>query len=239
MASGPDPHVGFIAGMEDALIERELASIAVLDGQFIFRERKPDGTFTVKPIAPATLRQAIAHLPFDSGWLPETVRRAGDTPNGPFAVSFFPAGVYRLPFVNTWATGHAKTLYWAVPLPALVFLGIQRSYYVWALKANVLQPDAQVYHAPLPNLDGQGRICFGGNRLPKATAQTLDKAWRVFLNAPFNDHQVDHKSARYPDDVRDQLKALARMKRKQYPLDDLVSANLPLERLVKSILEKP
>jgi PRTRC genetic system protein B len=111
------------------------------------------------------------------------------------------------------------TLTLDIPLPALVFMRIGTACYVWALK-DEFAPDAVLHHAPLPNVNSSGAICFGGNRLE---GQNLSQLWQLFLDSPFTSHQSNGKSRQRPDDVRLFLAGL--YKRRRYPLRDL----LPLQ----------
>jgi hypothetical protein len=111
------------------------------------------------------------------------------------------------------------TLTLDIPLPTLVFMRIGTACYVWALK-DEFAPDAVLHHAPLPNVNSSGAICFGGNRLE---GQSVAQSWRLFLDSPFTSHQTNGKSRQQPDDVRLFLAGLH--KRRHYPLRDL----LPLQ----------
>ena len=74
-----------------------------------------------------------------------------------------------------------------------------------------------LYHAPLPNVYNDGKLCFGTNTPPdlnrgeevgKSTAQLLQEAWEMFIGSPFNGHLAQDKSKTHPTDVREQLVAL-------------------------------
>jgi hypothetical protein len=90
-----------------------------------------------------------------------------------------------------------------------------------------------LFAAPLPNIDENGAICFGSNVVPKATTETIEEAWHIFLASPFTNHSVNGKSHKYPDDVREQLMRLvgepalspSKGRHRRYPIEDLVSLN--------------
>ncbi len=108
-----------------------------------------------------------------------------------------------------------------VPLPGLVFAGVHTTYYVWALQEDGFVSSASLFRAPLPNVSSDGHICFGSNHAPGVTWQTIDVAWRLFIDSPFNADMVGGKSVSFAQDVRHQLLTLAAAKATIYPVDDL------------------
>jgi PRTRC genetic system protein B len=112
-----------------------------------------------------------------------------------------------------------------ISMPALAFFGYGLQYYLWAFKDRELSGNTELFAAPLPNVDSNGAICFGKNPVPKASAQTIGEAWRLFLASPFTGHSVNGKSRKYPDDIREQLTRLAKHPHRRYPLADLVSCH--------------
>jgi hypothetical protein len=201
----------------------ETAALLFLDGQYALRHRDPANGIQIKMLAPESVRAAFSRIPVDSGWLPPDVRRWGHTPNGAYAVMFVPAQKHRLRLDNTWGDRfpHKRSLKIEVPLPPMVFVGIGTHYGVLAC-AGEPAPEAPAYLAPLPNVGSTGGICFGDNPHPPAGPGTLAQAWKVFMTSPFNDHQKGGASRQYPDDVREQLMALAEQGADIYPVEDLI-----------------
>ena len=184
-------------------------------GQYILYSR--DGkALRPKGIAPETLRAAFVEEPVDSGWLPQGVLRWGSGPAGTFMVKYIPAGMYRL---HLSTQDPAKPRMTSVPLPALVFAGVESTYYVAAVRDEHIGPKTLLFHAPLPNVYEEGRVCFGTNQPPAVSWKTIDAAWRLFLASPFTGASAQRKSVAYPDDVRQQL--LACEQAAHYPVDDL------------------
>jgi PRTRC genetic system protein B len=171
-----------------------------------------------KGLSAQTLRAAFVEEPVDSGWLPEGVVRWGSGPAGTFMVKYIPPGKQHL---HLSTQNPAEPLIIAPMLPALVFAGVQSTYYVWALSTISCDPQAPLCHAPLPNVYPDGHICFGSNRPPMVSWETLDEAWRLFLDSPFNADMVQGKSQAFPGDVRRQLAAVASSEVSHYPQDDL------------------
>jgi hypothetical protein len=176
----------------------EQAALVFVGNQYLLRWKEREAIHT-KFISPASVRAAFSAEPIDTGWLPPNVCRWGTGASGDWAVLSIPPMRHSL----------------NVPLPALVFMRIGSAGYIWALKDD-FAPDAQLYHAPLPNVNHSGAICFGGNRLEGCT---LSQAWQLFLDSPFTSHQTNGKSRRQPDDVRLLLASLH--KKRRYPLRDL------------------
>lgn len=190
----------------------EQAALVFVGSQFLFRWRQGDAVQS-KFISPASVRAAFSAEPIDTGWLPPNIRRWGTGASGDWAVLAIPPMRHALLFEHI--TQDIPTMTLDVPLPALVFMRIGSAGYIWALK-DEFAPDAVLYHAPLPNVNHSGAICFGGNRLEGCT---LSQAWQLFLDSPFTSHQTNGKSRRQPDDVRLLLASLH--KKRRYPLRDL------------------
>ena len=217
-------------------IPGEVGKLIITDDQFFWRERD-DGknAIAVKCVSPMAVRAAFNQLPIDAGWLPENVRRWGATPRGDWAVMFIPPGRQRLLFNDFPEDGvHALE----VTLPGLVFTGYGSAYYVWAVQGAELQPSARTYHAPFPNLDGAGKVCFGTNSLPRVSGPGMAKAWKLFLESPFTAHLLNGKSnnKKFQDDVRLQLFDLHQPRRRKYPLNDLVRRRSTLDQSIQNLL---
>jgi PRTRC genetic system protein B len=194
------------------------AALLFTKGQYILYQRR-SGEVVCKGVSAQALRAAFVEEPVDSGWLPEGVMRWGSGPAGTFIVKFVPAGKQE---IRLSTNNPAEPLIIAPPLPALIFAGVNQTYYVWALREKHCDPTAQLYHAPFPNVHFDGNICFGSNRPPTVAWKTFDDAWRLFISSPFNADMVRGKSQTFTDDVRDQLAALAQSHAKSYPVQDLM-----------------
>jgi PRTRC genetic system protein B len=185
-----------------------------LDGQYVFRYCENGRTYW-KLLSSSSVSSAFRHEPIDSGWLSKNIVRHGICAAGKWWVRFSSASIYNLYFHMDDNTLQKI----AVPLPSLIFFGINQRYFIWAVKTKEFDKDAILYHVPLPNINLQGEICFGNNAL----TQDIEKDWQLFLESAFNDHNVDQKSHRYGSDVRAMLFSLADKKARKYPLNDLQS----------------
>lgn len=112
----------------------------------------------------------------------------------------------------------------SVPLPGLVFFGTRRpladpehaggeksatNYFVWAVKAEKLDPFQEIFRAPLPNVYADGRVCWGLIKPPRPTSRSLIQAFELFVKSTFNNHLADGKSRRQKEDVRVMLRERA------------------------------
>ncbi|CAG0967210.1 hypothetical protein ANRL3_01257 [Anaerolineae bacterium] len=201
----------------------ETASLMFICGdQYLFRYRTKENGVAYKFVSPASVRAAFAEETIDTSWLSPNVRRWGIAKHGEWIVVAYRAQRHRFVFQPP---GDNPAITLEVPMPGLAFLGYGQRYYVWAFKDAELKADTQLFAAPLPNVDANGAICFGSNLVPKASAQTIEQAWHLFLTSPFTNHAVNGKSQTYPDDVRKQLLRLSDGHHCRYPLWDLVSLN--------------
>ncbi len=202
--------------MSNNSFPNEQAALVFAGGQYLLKWKQGEASRS-KFISPSSVRAAFAMEPIDTGWLPPNARRWGTGALGDWAVLSIPPMRHQLLFEHV--TRDIPTIALDIPLPALVFMRIGASCFVWALK-DEFAPDAVLHHAPLPNVNSSGAICFGGNRLG---GQSMAQSWRLFLDSPFTSHQTNGKSRQQPDDVRLFLAGLH--KRRRYPSRDL----LPLQ----------
>lgn len=194
-----------------------LASLYILEGQYLLRYHQDDQIFT-KFISSESVRNAFSQLPVDSGFLPSGIVRWGSNTKGTFIVKFIPpSSNNRLTF-----TGDTHNQIVSIPSPGLVLMGIGCQYYIWAVKTKKFEPNARVFHAPFPNINASGGICFGNNRVPDASNETIDVVWTLFNRSPFNSDSIAGKSKAFPSDIRKQLNTLHERQKRSYPLRDLV-----------------
>ena len=212
----------------------ETASLLVITGdQYLFRYRDKAGVMTYKFVSPAAVRTAFAQETIDSGWLPANVRRWGVGRLGEWLlVTHRPK---RYSFAFTTDQGN-ETVNWQIAMPALAFFGYGSKYYLWAFTDRELNANSSLFTAPLPNIEGNGAICFGQNILPKASTKTIGEAWNLFLASPFSNHSVNGKSKVFPEDVCKQLEKLSQANRRRYPLRDLVPLRETASQMIDGIV---
>jgi hypothetical protein len=209
----------------------------LLEGQYLYQSQAEDGSIRYKFLSAQSVRLAFSHEPVDSGWLAPDICRWGFGQSGEWAIMFIPPAVHTLwlPTALIASSGNSAPgqteeqvlsdgLFTAVqlPLPALVFAGAGHQYYLWAVKAKTFNPELVGYHAPLPNVYPDGRICWGSNQVGVVTPQNLRGAWKLFISSPFNSHLAQRKSKRYNANILDQFRRLGVTNRKVYPAGDLL-----------------
>ena len=206
------------------------AALLFTQGQYLLYARR-GGQVVRKGVSAESVRAAFVEEAVDSGWLPEGVMRWGSGPEGIFLVKFIPPSKHE---IRLAMQDGAEPLIIRPVLPALVFAGVNQTYYVWAMQGNTCDPTAQLFRAPFPNIYPDGHICFGNNRPPVAGWKTLDEAWRLFLTSPFNADMASGSSQASPHDVRRQLMAMAKAKARRYPERDLVPYRSGLRDVMRS-----
>lgn len=207
------------------------AELLMFKGQYLLHY-KQGGAERFKLLSPMSLRAAFNAQPVDSGWLPPGTVRWGEGAFGKYAVGWLPPGVRRLlvEVEVTEATKRAKKKKAPrtqveevmVPLPGLVFMGMGREYFVWAVPGTSFDAASPVYHAPLSNVYNDGRICWGSSAPPEVSVETFGEACALFFSSTFNDHLMGRRCRSYPNDVRVQLLKLAADGAAEYPEDDLI-----------------
>jgi hypothetical protein len=98
------------------------------------------------------------------------------------------------------------------PMPALIFFGIGKAYYVWAMKGERFDPKGQLWNAPCANVNALGLICWGANPHQDA-ARGFDQMWKLFWEAPFSG---DHEAG-----ANRRMAELARRKVERFPEQEL------------------
>jgi PRTRC genetic system protein B len=214
-------------------VPSEHAALIFVGEQILFRQVAANGALEMKFIAPASVDAAFAQTRYiDSGWLAPNIVRWGVGAAGQWAVLFVPPTVCDL----TLATDASELVTVRVPMPGRVMLGYGTGYYLWAVTDEQLTATPTMFHAPLPNVDTAGRICFGAKIPPRASTATIQSAWNLFFSAPFTAHQANGKSKRHPNDVRAHLLALAQRNRRQYPASDLIPLQRTLDVAIQSFV---
>ncbi|MFN4967432.1 MAG: hypothetical protein ACK5HI_08865, partial [Pseudanabaena sp.] len=111
--------------------------------------------------------------------------------------------------------------------------------YIWATKQKTFAANAPIYHVPLPNIYGDGRICMGVENNLSNYAEGIDrlaKAWEMFMTAPFNNHLANGKSHSHPEDIREKLIQLQNSNR--YPINDLVPHDSSVQVAINMVINR-
>lgn len=207
------------------------AAIYITDDQFLFHGVDDSGVEQIKFISGASLRNAFAKEPLDSGWLPQGVIRYGISSRGTWMVRWHEPATYTIRLED-----RARPI--RVPMPSLIWVGIKNNYYIFAAVEKEFKPNACLYRAPLSNVNHHGLICFGNNDHPDVAIGGFDKAWKAFWASEFNNHHDDGKSKMFKTAVNNHLLKLAREKATSYPMNDLVSMITTLEAVIKQLTKR-
>lgn len=217
------------------------------DGQWLYAWTNGEGGLHEKLLSDAAVREIFSRVPVDTKWFNEDVAspavvRWGDGRLGPWAVFFVPPARHTLELTNDGSGEPYAVERVTAPLPGVALFGIDTDYYAFALRTETLRPYNEVCRCPLPNVMQDGKVCWGMIPPPRATAQTIGEAWRLFVGSTFNNHVANAKSRRHPADVRALLKELAAEgEAARYPPDDLVrqseAGGMTLDRAVREFFE--
>lgn len=210
------------------------AALYFVEGQYLFHARGDKGE-AVKYLAPALVRHAFMLEPTDSGWLTTETVRWGVCGKGDYVINFYAPARYELLMRSDDGQTEATL---TVPLPGIVFAGLDRSWYIWAVRGKRFSPDLELLHAPLPNVGQTGLICFGENRHPEVGKHGAQMAWQLFITSAFNSHHADGKSHAYPQNILFRLYSLSANKAVRYPLRDLVSLHSTVSEAVRRLVER-
>lgn len=167
---------------------------------------------------PVHVRNAFANSVIDTGYLPANTLRMGLGHGVCWLAVFVPPASYRLTLLDEQEQPQQITL----NLPGCILAGRGTSYWLWAVKERVVTPATPLFHMPLPNIGGDGTLCFGVNAVPRAEGATIMQAFHLFLESPFNDHWALGKARSHSGDVRTLLRALASSRDPVFPEEELL-----------------
>ena len=127
-----------------------------------------------------------------------------------------------------------------VPLPGLLMIrstltGQNPDYRIYAVTERPVSFDVPLYRAPLPNINGDGSVCWGTvtKVKPEALAgNDLVEDWAQLLGTPFGNHSVHGKCRSFDHDIRRLYVELEKRKARIYPRKELV----PEKRTLGSVL---
>ncbi|NJL52520.1 MAG: hypothetical protein HC930_10430 [Hydrococcus sp. SU_1_0] len=209
--------------MISQLIEQAQAFLIMQQDSVLFVARENDETF-IKQIDLPSLIEAISQSNFQSDWyinpllrLHHISKREGRTT----IISSILPSTYLLKF-ESFCLG--------VPLPGAIIVHCQRQLWVYAYKGE-LDLDSTLYHYPLPNIDLNGKVCWGNVALSRDNPGSM---WNAFVTSQFNQDYDNNKSQAHPYNIVSQLKEVAEGLSMAYPELDLVSTNLTLAALAQT-----
>jgi len=134
-----------------------------------------------------------------------------------------------------------------LPMPPFVFIGVGTMYRIFAIKKRPFRQSSiqafrqssmqsfahniQLYHAPSPNVYGNGGICSGNAPFPACSSETIQTALHLFMeDSYFNADLCVGKCNSHKNDIRHLWETLDGKKR--FPLKELVPMNMRLQDLL-------
>lgn len=130
-----------------------------------------------------------------------------------------------------------------VPLPGLLLIrsitaGRDPDYRLYAVAERPATFDVPLYHAPLPNVYADGRICWGTVARPGPEAlagNDLAGDWAQLFGTHFGNHMVHGKSRSYDHDIRRLYLDLEKRRARVYLKREMI----PAKRTLASVLAGP
>ena len=215
------------------------AVLYFIGGQLLFEHHNAQGAVVRKCLSPQAARHAFTRQHTDSGWLSPHTIRYGESERGPWLLQRFEPARYRITLEDAIPVHGQETPLRSLQvwLPGMVFLGSHKDYYLWTYR-TWKGVETTLYHAPIPNVHPNGHICFGQNRPPIAAAVTIDKAWNLFWQSPFNHDLASDKSRQCPASILTLLATLHRIEADPldtYPDDDLKRSPLTMPQIIRQL----
>ena len=196
--------------------------------QLRFVERMEDGRICAKWVEGQAVSAAFSRQPVVSPRLPVGTLHYGTGVGCTLIVRLHPAGPTALTLSVSGCVKPVrptqKTRELIVQLPAMVSFARGDSLRVYALREDRIGARGALCQAPLPNVYGNGQVCWGAN-----THTDTFNLWELFIGTEFNGHLTERKSETFPD-VREQL--LAAVDR-AYPVQDLVGTHETFQTILE------
>lgn len=201
-------------------------------GHFLWRW-SGNGAWESKFVTIQDVASAFTNVEHDSGWFGEGVIRAGRSARGDWFV--YTASPQKITIALQTPE---ETVPITFPIPTTVLIGVGPAYFLYAAQDTKITPRSSLYHAPFPNVYGNGRICWGSNHRPSAHHTRAKAIWKLFFETPFNTHLARKKSKAFEDNITEQLRSLSDHHARKYPAADLVRFNTTLESQVQQVMDR-
>lgn len=191
------------------------------DEKHFLSEGKPLTKTTLKKMLDLVLTTDKSSFATVQKLLPQNILYCDSRPGKVKLIWYTPAQEYILSGINK------KPI--KIKLPAFIYRIEYDTFFIYASRSGSKRPDlkTQLYHAPLPNIYDDGKVCMGNVKKPKNHTEIADliEAWqKAFWKSDFNDYLHDTYNLQT-------LRSAAKNKI-QFPNKQLV----PLKKTLKSIL---
>ena len=187
-----------------------LARLDLYQQAIILTKFEAQSTIT-HPVAMSDLAAVFGSLPKSSGFLPRNALFHGRRRGKLFAAIYIPPKI---------AAVRVEQMTIEIPLPSAVFIGCGKMYDIHAVKQYPNNKHAPLYRYPSPNVWNNGSICAGDTPFPTCRLDTINAAFRMFIESQFNLHLVTDKCKSFPKNVIELWKSLEG--EEQFPVDELI-----------------
>lgn len=216
------------------------AALFFLEGHYQLKWREGSVERT-KFLSPKQIRRAFSDKDaFDSGWLKANVIRFAQEKKTHKILSCLPAGQRKIFITDPRPINEREeseedesVLEIEIPIPTLLLIGLGQKYYLWATLDKTISQKSKISHAPFPNLDSSGEICFGKNTAPECRLDTIETVWRLILESPFNSDRAAERCRTHPEDARKYLFGLNH--KKTFPKNALIKTNHTVGELWQAV----
>ena len=198
-------------------------SVDFYDVDVFVTVREGDSVLT-KPVALDALASIFGEVSLGSGLLPLNTLFWGKHRGKEHVGIYVPPDHYTL----KWGKETFE-----LPLPGFVFSGAGFRYRILATPERPGSPNEPLYHAPLPNVYGDGTVCRGSAPFPEASTDTVHDAFEVFVKSDFSSHLTQGSSKAYPKDLRSLWRELGEAH--SYPIEDLVESDFTLRHVERGV----
>ncbi len=187
-----------------------LARLDLYEQAIILTKFEAQSTITY-PVSIHDLAAIFGSLPKSSGFLPRNTLFHGRRRGKLLAAIYIPPKIAAVRVEETMIT---------IPLPPAVFIGCGKQYDIHAVKQYPNNKHAPLYRYPTPNVWNNGSICAGDTPFPTCRLDTINAAFRMFIESGFNLHLVTGKCKSFPKNVIEFWKTLE--DKKEFPLSELI-----------------
>jgi len=173
---------------------------------------------TRKVVSAMDIVHALAsELTYSSGILPKNTIWWANTSEGPSYAIFEEPKVRKLA-IQFEANKSPKRYNLPVP-PTLFVCTPGHAPRVFAVKRRPTRLGEAIYHAPFPNMSGNGTSCAGTNQYPTDPGKIPESFWLSFFTAH---GELEKRSVKFPKNLIRLWEYLEENPTLGYPLDDLV-----------------
>lgn len=209
--------------------QRLLARIDLFEEAVFLTEYNSHGPKSCHEIAPLDLTRALSDVEYKTPLLPPDCLGWSKFQGKERFVIYIPPA----PQTVTVLWPGPKVERMTFTFPPLVWIGWGSSYKIFALKARPSELSERLFHAPFPNVDAKGNICWGTANPPAASTRTIHEAFQTFKDSDFNNHQSNGCSEKHREDIRKLWQELSPIDGPlDYPLEDLISTRWVLGAVI-------